>query len=407
MRILVLFVVIPFFVSSFSGFVSAQSKTPQYKKIVVSDKFHAEGACIGDFNKDGVPDVAMGHFWYEGPGFTKPHQFFDGTDYNPANAYSECFGMFTGDFNQDGWDDILICPHPGTDSFWHENPKQSNPKDSEGFWKTHPVSKELGNESQEFVEIFGDGRKSLLFNRNGWLGFATPNPEKPYDAWDFTALNEKEDNRFQRYSHGLGHGDINGDGKTDILERGGWWEQPADADAAWKMHQFPFADAAAHLLVYDVDGDGLNDVVTALHCHLYGFAWYKQVRKNGEISFEQKILIPRSDQPFAESENSFPKISQLHAQVLADINDDGIADVITGKRFWAHGDKGDVEPDAPAILMWWETKRSGEKTTLVPHIIDDNSGVGTQFAVGDVNGDAVPDIVIGNKKGAFVFLSQP
>jgi hypothetical protein len=34
------------------------------------------------------------------------------------------------------------------------------------------------------------------------------------------------------------------------------------------------------------------------------------------------------------------------------------------------------------------------------------SGVGTQVTVGDLNGDALPDIVSANKKGAFVFLQR-
>ena len=398
-RCLPLLLIISIFTVSLA---EAQTKVPKYKKTVLSDKFHAEGSCIGDFNKDGILDVAIGHYWYEGPDFQKRHQFFDGPDakdFDPK-GYSECFGMFTGDFNGDGWDDILVCPHPGKDGFWYENPKNAG-----GIWKKHPVSKELGNESQFFADILGTGQKSLLFNRNGFLGFATPNPAKPYEPWDFFAVNDKKDDRFQKYTHGIGFGDINGNGKMDILDQGGWWEQPADPKTApWKYHRFPFADAAAHMIVFDIDGDGLNDVVTALHCHNYGFAWYKQVRKDGIITFEQNVLIPRSDKVF-EGAVTFPRVSQLHASVLVDMNGDGIPDVVTGKRFWAHGPEGDAAPSDPAILMWWETKRDGNNATFIPHIIDEDSGVGTQFAVGDLNGDGIPDIVIGNKKGAFVFLS--
>ena len=413
MRYLSLFLLVPFFTVCVSEISLAQTKVPRFKKIVISEKFHAEGSCIGDFNKDGTPDIAIGHFWYEGPGFTKRHQVFDGPDakdFDPK-GYSECFGMFTGDFNNDGWIDILVCPHPGKDGFWFENPKNAD-----GIWKKHPATIELGNESQDFADMLGIGRKSLIFNRNGLLGFATPNPEKPYEPWDFIAVSN-QDGRYQRYTHGLGYGDINGDGKIDILEAIGWWEQPANPKATpWKFHPFPFADDAAHLIVYDVDGDGLNDVVTALHCHLYGFAWYKQVKKDGEITFEKRVVIPRSNklleendwQTLAEPQKPLRvNVSQLHALVAADMNGDGIPDVVTGKRFWAHGPEGDVAPNDPAILMWWETARTQKgDAVLIPHIIDEDSGIGTQFAVGDLNGDKVPDIVIGNKKGAFVFLSE-
>ncbi|MBI3874389.1 MAG: FG-GAP repeat protein, partial [Verrucomicrobia bacterium] len=43
---------------------------------------------------------------------------------------------------------------------------------------------------------------------------------------------------------------------------------------------------------------------------------------------------------------------------------------------------------------------------FVPHLIDDDSGVGTQVTVGDVNGDGLPDVIVGNKKGVFVFLHE-
>jgi hypothetical protein len=86
---------------------------------------------------------------------------------------------------------------------------------------------------------------------------------------------------------------------------------------------------------------------------------------------------------------------------------DGLKDFVVGKRFWAHGPTGDVEPNAPAVLYWFKLVRHADKTVdYVPYLVDDNSGVGTQVAAGDVNGDGLPDIVVGNKKGAFVFLQE-
>jgi hypothetical protein len=99
--------------------------------------------------------------------------------------------------------------------------------------------------------------------------------------------------------------------------------------------------------------------------------------------------------------------SQLHAVALVDMDGDGIKDIVTGKRFWAHGPQGDVEPNAPALLYWFKVVRGADRSVdFVPYLIDSDSGVGTQVVVGDLNGDKLPDVVVGNKKGAFVFLHQ-
>jgi len=370
---------------------------PSFKKLILSEEFNSEGAYAADFNNDGVTDVVAGHFWYEGPEFTVKHQIYEGENFNPE-GYSNSFVNFADDFNGDGWTDVLICPHPGTDGCWYENPQGKD-----GFWTAHPASIEIGNESQDFLDMDNDGYRELLFNRNGKFGFAKPNREKPYEPWDFHQVSD-ENAKYQRYFHGVGGGDINGDGRMDMLEMDGWWEQPEDGNTVpWIFHPFKFAEAAANMLVDDVDGDGLNDVICALHCHLYGLAWYKQVRdENGEISFEQNVLIPREP-----ADDFFPLVSQLHSAYLIDMNGDGRNDFVTGKRYLAHGSSGDIKPLDPPVLMWYENVRNEDGTaTFVPHIIDDASGVGTQVWAGEINGDGRPDILVGNKKGVFVFLSQ-
>jgi hypothetical protein len=59
-----------------------------------------------------------------------------------------------------------------------------------------------------------------------------------------------------------------------------------------------------------------------------------------------------------------------------------------------------------AVLYWFQLKRNGNNVEWVAHKIDDDSGVGTQVLAKDVNGDGKPDIVVGNKKGTFVFLQR-
>jgi hypothetical protein len=377
----------------------AQNPLPTFRKVVLSDKFYCEGANCGDFNKDGKLDVVAGPYWYEGPDFKKKHEIYTPEAFNPL-GYSNNFLTFTGDFNGDGWLDVLYVPHPGTDAYWYENPGRSG-----GPWKKHLALHDCGNESPGWFDINGDGRPELVYNITGQLGYATWDPAKPNDMWVFHPITPKDD-RYQRYTHGVGAGDINGDGRIDIVEASGWWEQPAKLEEGkpWVKHPFKFAEAGAQMLVYDVDGDGLADVITSWHCHLYGLVWYQQQRSaSGEITWKQHVILP----PKPDLNSSALRFSQMHGLDLADINGDGLKDIITGKRYWAHGPTGDVEANAPAVLYWFELQRNKTGVQFIPHKIDDNSGVGTQVIAKDLNGDGVPDIIVGNKKGVFLFLSQP
>jgi hypothetical protein len=84
-------------------------------------------------------------------------------------------------------------------------------------------------------------------------------------------------------------------------------------------------------------------------------------------------------------------------------------DIVTGKRFWAHGKNGgDPESDGfPAVLYWFKLVRPAKgQADFVPYLIDDDSGVGTQVVVGNITDKKYPDIVVGNKKGVFVFEHQ-
>ncbi|MDR1497381.1 MAG: VCBS repeat-containing protein [Puniceicoccales bacterium] len=388
-----------------SGFFSADpacgnTAAPEFKKLVLADKFYAEGANFGDFNRDGFPDVVAGPFWYEGPDFTKKHEIYPPQFFNPEE-YSDNFSVFSVDLNGDGWEDVFICPHPGTKGYWYENPKGRS-----GHWKKHFFANEVCNESWMWTEILKGAGKGLLYNRNGYLGFSTYKIKNNAPQWTFHPVSHKDTRRYERYTHGVGCGDINGDGLVDLIDKEGWWEQPKiTGKTPWIFHKFKFAMAGAHMRVFDVNGDGLNDVVTAWHCHLYGLLWYEQKRtEDGVISWKRHEILPIK--PDLKSPSL--RISQMHAMDIVDFNGDGLPDIVTGKRFWAHGSGGDREPNAPAVLYWFELKRDGKGgASFIPHQIDNDSGIGTQVVAKDINKDNTPDIVVANKKGIFLFLSKP
>jgi HEAT repeat protein len=359
----------------------------KWTKITLDKTFRSEGVAVGDINKDGKLDIMAGEVWYEAPDW-KMHEIATPGTYNAAGGYSKCFQNYAMDVNGDGWIDSLVITFPGQDAVWFENP-QGKP----GPWKRRVLAKNACNETPLFADLLGNGKPVLIFPSNGrmaWFGV----PKDLEGLWDIHAISEAKAPGCVQFSHGLGLGDINGNGRNDVLIKEGWWEAPEDrTQGPWKFHAVSLGQDCADLLVYDVDGDGLNDVITS-SAHKYGIWWHQQVRNGAEITFKQHDIFP----------NLF---SESHALVLADINGDGVKDFVVGKRFWAHGPKGDPGAAEPAVLYWIEIKRPEKgKVEFVPHLIDHDSGAGTQFVVCDMNGDGKLDVVISNKKGVYVFLQK-
>lgn len=397
--------------------LAANYTVHSFKKNQLSDKFWSEGATFGDFNRDGKMDLVSGPYWYEGPEFVKWHEYYParktfkkkGTDGSEEtisgfegalgsnNAYSDNFFAFSHDLNQDGWTDILILGFPGEASIWYENPKGAG-----GFWKKHVVLDVTDNESPTFTDITGDGRPEIVCSSKGAYGYAEPVWTDATRPWTWRAISP--DNKYHKFTHGMGVGDVNGDGRKDLIEKNGWWEQPPSLEGSplWLFHPQPFGTGGAQMYAYDVNGDGLNDVITSLAGHGYGLAWYEQVRVSGGIQFKEHIFMNKE-----AKENRYGiQFSQLHAIDLVDMDKDGLLDIVTGKRFWAHGRTGDPEPNAPAVVYWFKLVRSKSKgVDFIPYLIDGDCGVGTQVVVRDANGDGRPDVVVGNKKGTF-FLSH-
>ncbi|HEX2747322.1 MAG TPA: VCBS repeat-containing protein [Verrucomicrobiales bacterium] len=382
-----------------------------FQRVQLSDQFWCEGASFGDFNKDGVNDIVAGPWWWEGPDYKKKHELYapDVTfdlavgpltkvkvpgyegGLGKKNTYSNNFFAFPQDFNGDGWLDVLVIGFPGKDTSWFENPKGE-----EKHWTRHEIFRQTDNESPTFTDITGDGKPELVCITRGAYGYASPDWSKPAEPWTWHPISPNKD--YGNFTHGMGVGDVNGDKRMDLLEKDGWWEQPESlaGDPVWKFHPVRFAAAGgAQMYAYDVNGDGRNDVITSLAAHGFGLSWYEQ---EGDGAFKQHVILGSqpSDSPYGI------KFSELHALDLVDMDGDGLKDIVTGKRFWSHGRVGDPDRNDEAVLYWFQLVRGPQGVDYVPHRIDNDSGVGTQVVAGDINGDKLPDVVIGNKKGIFV-----
>lgn len=360
-------------------------------------EFYSEGAAIGDLNGDGRNDIVAGPFWWEGPAFEKKHAFYPPKAFS-IQGYSDNFFAYVRDFNADQKNDILVLGFPGKEARLYLNPGVHDDQP----WPMHIVAEVVDNESPVFTDITGDGKPEIVCSTGGRFGWFAPNWDKPTEKWAFVAVTD--DRKVAKFTHGLGVGDVNGDGKNDLLEARHWWENTGDG--LWQQHSFAAGiGGGAQMFAYDFDGNGRNDVFTALAAHRYGVAVFLQNRnpQPGAALWQRRLLA--SEQP---QDNDYGIVfSQPHATALADIDGDGVQDLVTGKRYWAHNGKGDPDERGHRVLYWYQTKRDGKGgVDFVPHLVDANSGVGVDVQVGDLNGDALPDIVVGNKGGVYVFTQQ-
>lgn len=368
--------------------ISVAANQVRFRKIVVDKTFRSEGVAGGDVNHDGRIDILAGDVWYEAPKW-KMHELRPVGQYDGTKGYSNCFANFAQDINGDGWVDSIIIGMPSEPCWWYENPKNKS-----GHWKKRMVVDSACNETPLFLDLLGNGRPVLVFavrpkGQMAWFSV----PDDIEGLWDMHIIAAGPDAPgTKKYSHGLGMGDVNGDGRNDVLIKEGWWEAPRDRTKTnWEFHPANLGPDCADILVYDVDDDGDNDVITS-SAHNYGIWWFEQRPGADGPQFEQHLISK--------------KFSQSHAIRLVDMNGDGIKDLVTGKRHFAHMGRDPGGKD-PAMLYWFELSRQPKgKVEFIMEVIDDRSGVGTQFEVVDINGDNMPDIVTSNKKGVHVFMQR-
>jgi hypothetical protein len=362
--------------------------------------FITEAAAVGDLDGDGHPDLVAGQVWWPGPAFDTRYELDEAPVITPISGYGKVFLCFVDDVNGDGRPDVLAVPSPNMQAVWYENP---GGRAVWGLaWQTHPIFMPLGGESPQYVDLLRDGKRRLVFIDTSTLtiGYAEPDAD-PTQPWLFRPIGKRA---YAQFQHGQGVGDIDGDGRLDVLDAKGWWRQlpPASAGGlpAWEQHDFDFAlgkQGGAQMRVFDVDGDGKNDVVASLDAHGYGLDWFEQQRSaDGTITFVPHEILPAAPSPVS--------FSEPHNLEIGDINGDGLLDLVAGKR--PHADETDPGVDDPPVLYWFELSRSGGVASFTPHLIDDMTGAGLQVAVRDVNGDGRPDVFTASKKGISLHLQK-
>ena len=373
------------------------------------DEFYLSwGAAAGDFNNDGVLDIVAGPHYYLGPAFTTRGEIDAAPAQSPSTSFARTMIDYTYDFTGDGWTDVLA----GESRPMH---LYVNPKGEKRRWAKHPVLPQITSEIALMRDVDGDGKPEIIFATGGIGGtlmFGWPDAANPTAPWPTHAISE----RGPVHGHGLGAGDVNGDGRLDVLQAAGWWEQPAAGPRSglWAYHPYAFgrwgrAEGAggSEMVVYDVNGDGLNDVVGGLNAHGFGLAWFQQKRDaSGNITFDRHMIMD----DYSTKNAGGVTISEMHGAVMADIDGDKIPDFVTGKRLFSHQESWvDPDPHGEAVLYWFRTVRNPKApggVEFVPELIHNKSGVGSHVTAIDLNKDGNVDIVTSTNRGTFVFWGQ-
>ena len=352
----------------------------RFQKLLIADERY-ESAAVFDVNNDGVLDIVSGAWWYPGPRFDRKCKI---GEVKAVGEYYDDFSTIPLDVNGDGYLDFITGGWWGNTLRWRENPKG----DPGVAWTEHVIA-EVGNvETTRAWDVDGDGQLEIVPNTPG-------GPLRVFKL--ITDARGRGTGQFREHvvfdspqGHGLGFGDVNGDGRGEFILRKGILEPPANAlSRKWTFREeFDLGSASIPILVADVNGDGVNELIVG-QAHGYGLDWYEQRVARGKRTWTRHPIDPEN--------------SQYHDMWWADIDGDGKPELVTGKRYRAHcgHDPGEYDPVGIYYFKWTGEGFSKQVIDFGPSRV--GKGCGIQFWIVDIDGDGRLDIVAPGKDGLYLF----
>ena len=385
---------------AFAATSAIQAAEPGWTKHEINAKSVFEGAGVFDVDGDGKLDVVSGETWYKGPDWTP----YPVRKVSKTGTYRNCFSTMPMDVNGDGRIDFITCSYFEKNVGWVENPGVAGQE-----WTYHEIDKPGPSEAAVLVDLDGDGQPDVLPNTvNTVVWYSLETAANP-PVW------KKHDFGTAAAGHGVGSGDINGDGRTDLLTPKGWFEAPADPKATdqWAWHpDWNLGTAGIQILARDINSDGKVDLIYGMG-HARGLYWLKQgTDQDGKTTWTKA--------PIDET------LSSVHVLSWVDLDGDGKPDeLLSGKRVYAHEiEAGDVEPsqvafytlDPASMQSFWskvpiyrgehanaETPREAAKRDAHKDFPPGTAGTGLEVPVVDMDGDGDLDLVCPGKSGLYWF----
>ena len=351
--------------------VPAAGDEPAFRVHVLNPESEFSAAAVFDVDHDGDLDIFSGGFWYEAP--TWERHFV--RDVENIGGRFDDYSNLPLDVDHDGWTDVVSVNYRSRSLYWVRHPGS----DLSQTWEKVLIDTPGKSETGLLADVDGDGRVDILPNGRDFTSWYAA-PAAADGEWS------RHDLPGELEGHGVGFGDINGDGRGDVVGEHGWAEAPENAsDGEWTWHaEFELGkDASVPIIVADPDGDGDNDVIVG-HGHNFGVFWLEQRLENGARTWTEHAI-----------DDSW---SCAHAPLWADIDGDGLEDLIAGKRYMGHDgrDPGETEP---LRIYWYRFDRDAH--TWDRHEITFGGTVGMDLdpKAADIDGDGDIDLVAPARSG--------